>query len=337
MTTYLDPNRMAIIMPSNATGMKSGNGYFGGVTIESLDGQPLAGVVNEHATTSSPARYLKSTRAFVPTEYDDKLYAPAIKHTYPINAGALTKWSSLLIQNVGSATGNFTITYKIAASQANPAREGRVFVDNTTCQDIAVGQTCFAMTLFPVSGSGTASLNAGEYAAATVEGDVDMVAVVNEETLYTYTPASDRQYATYSAVPDKATAMKVSVPAYKEEWVGRYMGVVVMNVAPADEADIQVTVKNVDRASKPNDFVAEYTDLAAGNAATFWLMSQNQAQDYGGWTRLSGSSSQFVSSNNSLLVESSQPVAVIVNQENSYVNPPSVPLDASNYEGFPLP
>jgi hypothetical protein len=66
MTTPLSPNRMAIIMPSNASGMPSGQGYFGGLTVESLDGQPLAGVVNEHATTADPARYLSRREPLCP-------------------------------------------------------------------------------------------------------------------------------------------------------------------------------------------------------------------------------------------------------------------------------
>jgi len=333
MTTYLAPNRMAVIMPSNATGMKSGQGYFGGVTIESLDGQPLAGVVNEHATTANPARYLKSTRAFVPAEADTKLYAPVIKHTYG-SGNELTKWSALQIQNVGGATGNFTVTYKIAAS-GTPSRVGQQIVDNTTCRNIAVGQTCFVMTLFPVSGSGTAQLQAGEYAAATVVGNVDMVAVVNEETMWNYSVAADKQFATYSCVPDSAKSYEVSVPAYKEEWNGRYMGVTVMNVGDA-AATITATVKNVNLATPPADLVAKYSGVGASAAQTFWLLSRNQAQSISGATIVSGNYNDFKSSNNSMSITANQPVAVIVNQENSYLTGPAVKLDAANYEGFPL-
>ena len=34
---------------------------------------------------------------------------------------------------------------------------------------------------------------------------MQMVAVVNEETLYSYTPTADKQFATYSAVPENKT------------------------------------------------------------------------------------------------------------------------------------
>jgi hypothetical protein len=322
---------MTIIMPADASAT-AGDGYFGGLTVESLDGQPLAGVVNEHATTTTgAATYLKSTRAFVAAEYDTTLYAPAIKKTYPTGAGELTKWSALQIQNVGTAAADFTITFKIA----NGARAGTEIVDTNTCVDIPVGQTCFVMTLLPVDeNAGVGLMEDGEYAAATVTGDQPMVAVVNEETTYLYAGANNYQYATYSAVPDSAAATSVSVPAYKEEWVGRYMGVTVMSVA--GDADITATVKNSDRDTKPADLVAEYTGLTQGNAMTFWLLSRSQAQDLGGVTVTSGDITEFAASNNSMTLESTSPIVVVVNQENSYLSAPAVPLDAANYEGFPL-
>jgi hypothetical protein len=330
LTTAVEPNRMTIIMPGDAAGMPTGDGYFGGLMVESLDGQPLAGVVNEHATTTTgPATYLKSTRAFVGSEYDTTLYAPAIKKTYPQGAGALSKWSALQIQNVGSGPGDFVVTYNIAIGD----RQGQEIVDDTTCVDIPVGQTCFVMTLFPVDGSGTAQLLDGEYAAATVTGDQDMVAVVNEETIFSHPVASAKQYATYSAVPDSAAATAVSVPAYKEEWVGRIMGVTAMSVD--GDADITATIKNANLDVKPDDLVATYSSVAQGNAVTFLLLSRGQAQALGAVVD-SGDPNDFMSSNNSMTLSSTGRIAVIVNQENSYLTGPAVPLDAANYEGFPL-
>jgi hypothetical protein len=340
MTAALEPNRMAVIVPSDA-GAPAGQGHFGSLTVQSLDGADLvlAGVVNEASTTSSgAARYLKSTRAFTPAEYDKELYAPVIKKTYPIGQGAATKWSALTIQNVGGGPGNFTITYRIAASPT-PARIGTEIVDNTTCQNIAVGQTCFVMTLFPVGGSGTSQLQDGEYASAKVVGTEDMVAVVNEETIYTHTPASDKQFATYSAIPKKATALNVSVPSYKEEWAKRYMGVVVQNVGTAPTT-VTATVKNVNPgpSGPPTaDLVVQKVNLQVNAAVTFWLLSQNQAQLYGGVSEVSGDRNQFKGTNDSMTVSAGQPLAVIVNQEDSYVNPPAVKLDAASYEGFALP
>jgi hypothetical protein len=340
MPTALGANRMAIIMPADA-GAPSGQGHFGSLTVESLDGadRVLAGVVNEAATTSSgPARYLKSTRAFTPAEYDTVLYAPVIKKTYPLNSGALTKWSALQIQNAGTGPGNFTITYKIAASP-NAARVGTEIVDNTTCQNIAAGQTCFVMTLFPVAGSGTSQLLDGEYASAKVNGSVDMVAVVNEETIFTYTPVADKQFATYSAVPNKGAALNVSVPAYKEEWAKRYMGVTVQNVGTG-LTTVTATVKNISpgpSGTPSSDLVVRKVDLGINAAVTFWLLSQNQAQLYAGVATVSGDPNQFKGTNNSMTVSATQPLAVIVNQEDSYMNPPAVKLDAASYEGFPLP
>jgi hypothetical protein len=344
LTTPLEPNRMAIIVPADA-GAPSGTGHFGSLTVESVAvgadaPQKLAGIVNEAATTASgAARYLKSTRAFSAAEYDTELYAPVIKHSYPVGAGAGTKWSALQIQNVGAAPDSFTISYTIAGS-STPARIGTTITDNTTCVNIPVGQTCFVMTLFPVAGSGTAQLQPGEYASAKVTSLAQkMVAVVNEETLYSYSPAADKQFATYSAVPKKTTSMHVSVPAYKEEWVGRYMGVTVQNVGGAPTT-ITARVKNANPGpSGPPaaDLVAQKTNVLPGASVTFWLLSQNQAQTYGSVSIVSGTPAQFVKSNNSMDVQATQNVAVIVNQEDSYINKPAVKLDAASYEGFPLP
>jgi hypothetical protein len=330
LTTALEPNRMAVIQPADALAA-SGNGFFGGLTVTSLNGQPLAGIVNEHAVTGAPATYLKSTRAFVPAEYDQKLYAPAIKHTY------VGKWSGLVIQNAGTVAGNFTIVYNIANSD-DPLRVGNVYTDTTTCVGIQPGETCFVLTLYPVSGSGTASLQAGEYVAATVTGNVPMVAVVNEETLPG--AAGQPQLATYSAVPDGGTAMNVSVPSYKEEWVGRYMGVVVMNVGTAAATiDATVIASAVEVGSLPTaNLVVRASNIAPGAATTFFLLSKDQAQSiYPEISTVSGTIGEFVNSNCAMSVASDQPVAILVNQENSYLAGPAVPLDAANYEGFPLP
>lgn len=338
LTTPLQPNRMVIITPGDA-GAPAGQGHFGSLTVESLTGQNLAGVVNEAATTSSgPARYLKSTRAFTPAEYDTEIYAPVMKKQYPADAGVRTKWSALQIQNSGGASGTFTITYSIAGSPT-PARVGTTIVDNTTCRNIPQGQTCFVMTEFPIAGSGTSQLQAGEYASAKVVSSVPVVAVVNEETNWRYTPGSDKEFATYSATPKKTTTAHVSVPAYKEEWAGRYMGVTVQNVGTGPTT-ITVRIKNANPGPggpPAADLVAQKTAVQPGAAATFWLLSRNQAQDYGGVTVVSGTASQFVRTNNSMDITATQNIAVIVNQEDSYINAPSVHLDAANYEGFPLP
>ena len=281
-TTSIEPNRMMIIVPGDATGMPAGNGYFGSLTVESLNGQKLAGVVNEAATTASgAARFVKSTRAFTSKEYDSTLYAPVVKHTYPPNAGAGTKWSALQIQNVGDVPGNFTIQYTIVYSFSDPARKGAIFTDTTSCVGIPVGQTCFVLTAYPVAGSGTAQIRPGEYASAKVTGNVNMVAVVNEETMANYQPAADKQESAYSAVADKIATMHASVPAYKEEWYGRYMGVTVQNVGGAPTT-VTARVKNVGvvpPAVPPTaDLVAQRTNLAPGAAVTFMLLTQNQSQ-----------------------------------------------------------
>ena len=346
LTTPLEPYRMAIIVPGDAAGMPAGYGHFGGLTVESLDGQPLAGVVNEHRTTTDgPARYLKSTRAFTPADADRTLYAPALKKTFPLPMSGgtvtlpneLTKWSALVIQNAGTTVGNFTITYRVANSQLNPSRENQEIVDDTTCRGIVPGETCFAMTLYPIRGSGTELLEDGEYVAATVTGDVDMVAVVNEETLYDHTPIEEKQFATYSTVPDKDKSRRVGAPSYKEEWVSRYMGVVVQNVGTS-AAVVTATVKAVNASGTlpAEQLVARKADLAPNSAVTFFLLSQEQAQQFQDVEIVSGIIGEYEGTNGGMIIDANQPVAVLINQENSYLNPPATRLDAANYEGFPL-
>ena len=84
------------------------------------------------------------------------------------------------------------------------------------------------------------------------------------------------------------------------------------------------------------DLVVEKQGVAPA-AVTFWLLSQNQAQTISGVTVVSGTPAQFVKTNNSMDLQSTQKIAVIVNQEDSYLHPPAVKLDAASYEGFPLP
>ena len=328
LTTPLEPNRMVILQPGDADAA-SGDGKFGGLTITSDNGEPLVAVVNEHATTGETATYLKSTRAFVPSEYDQTIYAPAIKNSYG------DKWSGLVIQNAGSAAGDFAIKYSVANS-GDDTRVGEIFTDTTTCQSIQPGESCFVLPLYPIDGSGTAQIQDGEYVAATVTSDVPMGAVVNEENVPSF--AGTKQYATYSAIPAAGTAKSVSVPSYKEEWNGRYMGVVVMNVGNSP-ATIDATVKAAQSAGTlpEEDLVVQATNIAPGAATTFFLLSQNQAQSiYDEISGVSGDYTAFANSNGSMSVSSNQSVAILVNQENSYLNPPAVPLDAANYEGFPL-
>jgi hypothetical protein len=199
------------------------------------------------------------------------------------------------------------------------------------------------MTLLPVQGSGTADLLAGEYVAATVEGDVDMVAVVNEETTYNFPQLNLHQKAVYSAISDKAKTNRVGVPTYKEEWIGRIMGATVQNVGPVTTT-VTATIQNVNvetwaGAIPPTaDLHIQRRDLGPGASTTFLLLSRDQAQLYQDVEVVSGDPYEFARTNNSMTIESSQPLAVIVNQENTYLpeNPPPVLLDAASYEGIPL-
>jgi hypothetical protein len=336
--TYSDvaPNRIVVIVPGDA-GVPSGNGRYGSLVVTNDDGQVLAGVVNEHAITASgAATYLKATRAFVPSEADTTFYAPAIKKLFPLGGGALEKWSGLVIQNAEeTGTVDMVVTYTVA-EQSNSGTPGATYVDNTTCTGIPAGQSCFVLTLYPVAGSGTASLLNNMLVSAKIEATGNVVALVNEETNVAY--GGTKQYATYSAIPDSAKSTKVSIPAYKEHWYGRYHGVVVMNVGTA-AANYTVTVNNVD-VTPPNPvpsapLVVSTSGVATNQANTFLLLSVNPAMSNA--TVVSGTYTQFNKTNNSMVVESTQPVVVLANEEDTWMSAYGPPgLDASNYEGFPI-
>ena len=331
----VEPNRIVVIVPGDA-GVPSGDGRYGSLVVTS-GGQAMAGVVNEHATTASgAATYLKATRAFVPSQADTTFYAPAVKKLFPLGAGATEKWSGLIIQNAEETDPvDMEVTYTVA-SQSNSGTPGDTYVDDTTCTAIPAGESCFVLTQFPETGSGTASLLDDMLASAKIVATGDIVALVNEETNAFY--GGTKQYATYSAIPDSAKSTKVSIPGYKEHWYGRYHGVVVMNVG-AVAADYTVTVNNVG-VTPPNSvpgapLVVSASGVAVNQANVFLLLSVNPAMSNA--TVVSGTYTEFDKTNNSMVVESTQPVVVLANEEDTWMSAygPSG-LDASNYEGFPI-
>jgi hypothetical protein len=332
--TGVEPNRMVVIVPGDA-GVPSGDGYYGGLTVTSDGGQALAGVVNEHATTATgAATHLKSVGAFTPTDADNTVYAPSVKKLFPLGAGASEKWSALIIQNAEeTGTVDMDITYTVA-SQSGSGTPGATYVDDTSCTGIEPGESCFVLTLYPVAGSGTASLLNDMLVSAKIEATGNVVALVNEATNVTY--GGTKQYATYSAIPDSAKSNKVSVPGYKEHWQGRYHGVVVMNVGPS-AANYTVTIDNVNYTTSPPSapLVASTSGVAANQANTFLLLSVDLG--YSNATLVSGTPSQFDQTNNSMVVESNQPVVVLANEGDTWMSAYGPPgLDASNYEGFPI-
>ena len=115
--------------------------------------------------------------------------------------------------------------------------------------------------------------------------------------------------------------MHVSVPAYKEEWVGRYMGVTVQTWWGRRNYYGQSQERRCD-VSGPCSYSrsgSEERGCGARAAVTFWLLSQNQAQTISGVTIVSGTPAQFVKTNNSMDMQATQKIAVIVNQEDSYI------------------
>ena len=357
--TGLEPQKMIVIdatlaRDANNDPMPSGNGSFGGLTVYGT--QPLAGVVFEHHRTASPALYLKATRGFGTGDFDTKVYVPAVKYQYPQGPTATnpnsSKWSGLVVHNADTVQVTFYITYTLAAREGNPNHPavGTKFYEGP--RTLNPGESAFFLFhlgLNPVSGTQPRDLLSAEIGASG-----NIVAIVNEEGDYSI--SGMRDYATYSAIPAKSAARRVSLPVYKEQYNGKFHGAVVMNVG-SDPAVYTATLTVVGRGSGYTGPVnvgntvriKSTSPIPAGGSLTFFMTCKdyyNQFDDLAGDTHqmadlCSGSGNPTGGVNTAFIVESNQPIVVWANEELLWYENPAIRgdgqgEDASNYEGFPL-
>jgi hypothetical protein len=340
----VDANRMVVIdatLAQNATGdsIPAGTGSYGGVVITS-DSENIAGAVMEHSQDASPATYLKSVAGFAPTQYDDKYWIPQIKAEYPKAAAeeaCNSKWSSLMVQNADVTDVDVVVTYTVNEPEA---RAGTTFTDSAT---IPPGETAFFMTFQQTD------FQAGDLASAEVNATGNIVAMVNEEMRWECTNADLKDLASWPGVPDNAARTRLSVPFYKQEYNGKFQGMVVQNVGSSN-AVFTVTMTVIDPqvsgVSVGDEYQFTHTDAKGTGAAKTFVMPCNDitsdltqigANDYHDLcdvTNLDGS-------NVSVVVESSQPIVSVVTEEKGWWIAASQvgdghSEDAGMYVGIPL-
>lgn len=364
--TGLEPGKMLVLEASMA-GAPSGRGSFGGLTVRSTNSQDLAGVVMEHHTTASPATYVKATRGLGANDYDDVLYAPAIKYQYPGGSSSSTpnasKWSSLVVLNADTVQVSIDLVATLAARNGDPAHPdvGTQYTYPSAPFALDPGESRFFLFhdgLNPMPGTQQRDLLSIKVEVVSpAEGKI--VAIVNEEGDYSI--AGTKDYATYSAMPASAGANSVSLPSYKEQYNGKFHGAIVMNIGDVP-ADFEATLTLVGTSGgytgpmSPGDTVnmEYYKQVPPGGSAVFFMTCRDYFNEY---NDLSGDTHNMADlcsgthasgqgpdkgSNTAMIVNSTQPIVVLANEELLwYVSPTSAGdgygEDASSYEGFPLP
>ncbi len=354
----LDPNKMIVLDASLALNggspMPSGNGSFGGLTVASTNSVELAGVVLEHNKTASPAIYLKSTRAFGTADYDSVLWVPAVKYLYPGGTSATNpnaaKWSALVVHNADTLAASVNITYTLTARNGSTSHPdvGNNYYQAATIQP---GESSFFMFYNQSWANPASGTQPGDLLSAEVNGNgKNIVAVVNEEGNFAL--AGERDLATYSAMPNSAGSIEVSIPAYKEAYNGKFHGLVAQNIGTAP-TDIVANITTIDskHAGITNGQLVKIEtvdQVAPGESVVLYMACQYSTA----WLDLGGDDAQkdnlcsagsnpALGVNTSVLLQAGQPLVVLANEELLwYVNPLNVAdghgEDASNYEGFPL-
>jgi hypothetical protein len=177
--TSIDPNNSQLIEPSDATGMPAV--FLGSATVTGT--QDIVGMYNEFASggktmvgTGFPAGIASTT-----------LYVPLVKKTY----GASNASVGIMVQNVGSSSGQVYVAYKAGTTTYNSDDWGRTL-------DPGASWAWYLDSALPDAFVGS----------AVVTGTQDMVAIVNEQTATTG--------AANSAFASSEPTTLISVPLVKK-------------------------------------------------------------------------------------------------------------------------
>jgi hypothetical protein len=316
-TPTIAPGAMAVVNPSSAPGMTSGNTTKGSAVVTSA--QPLAGTSLEYIQGESSATVVQATRGFTPADYDTKLYAPTNKN----NRGG--RFTGLQVQNVSSGPVNVTVDYVGIGG----ACVGQTFSDSTS--GLAVG----ASHTFPSS-----VLASNCNASATVTGTGDIVGIVNEAYMSAYLnthPGHAQEATVYYCSPSGNATNYISLPLYKEDAYSKGTGLSVQNVSNS-AAHVTVTFANA-----VGTFTTQQQTIASGAAQVF-LDVRNKPASF--WNGTAMTASLLGCQNNTtgcggkgnfaVLVNSDQPVVAIANESTYPFTAPLINQDKSNYEGFNL-
>jgi hypothetical protein len=289
--------------PSNATRVNVGS-------LVVTSAQPLAGTVMEYKEGEVVATVLKGTRAFTAADFATKAYAPVTKNT------RFNRFTGIQVQNVGGAPLNVTITYVGSANV--PGCSGVTFTDSFT--GVAPGASKTTVNL-----PGTSNLIANCTAAATISGNGNFVAIVNESNTAAGTPAG----ITYSAMPETSVTTNVSAPLFKDHRFAFSTGLQIENVGTSTATNVVATFQCRGNNSTNTPFTAISTPktIVPGGAFLFLKPSGMPA---GTFTALNPFN--ITGANCGVTVSADQPIVAILNESPDTTGA----LDDNNYEGFNL-
>lgn len=314
-TPLIQPNEMVIIVPSDAGVPTSNTGRQNIGSLKVTSSTDLAGVVMEYLTGQSPAKLLQATRGFTAQDFDDKLFAPTIKQN------RFNHFTGIQVQNVSGGSVNVNITFY----GSRGACAGQIYT--ASYSNLADGAS---HTFNQVAGK----VDDGELvdncaAAAVIEATGNIVATINEVTTSAAIDAGAKHVATtYSAFPENATTLKISVPMFKENRFDNYTGLMVQNIS-SSQATVTIQFVGSRGAAAGNTYTHVPVVIDAGESYGLQRISEKVASEW------SGSVVPPTSSTYSIIVTSNQPVVAIANE--AAFPGSSLVIDENNYEGFNLP
>jgi len=309
-TPSIGANQMVVVVPNDAGVPSAPNDgtrvNIGSMTVTSA--QPLAGTVMEYRDGEVVATVLKGTRAFTAADFANKAYAPVTKNT------RFNRFTGVQVQNVGGSPLNITVTYVGSANVAGC--NGVTFSD--TANGIAPGASKTIVNL-----TGQSNLIANCTAAATITGNGNFVAIVNESNTSAGTPAG----TTYSALPATSTTTKVSAPLFKDQRFAFSTGLQIENVGTSTATNVVATFqcKGNNGTNTPFTAVSTPHTIAPGGAFLFYKPSTMNPSNFSTAFSISGA-------NCGVTITADQPIVAILNEAPDT----NGALDDNNYEGFNL-
>lgn len=295
------PNAMVVVSPADAN-VPAGNGQVGSLMITGSG--PLAGTSLEHQHSAAVAQNLQASQAFIPADYDDKVYCPLFRNAHT-GANLAT---GAQVQNVGNSAQTVTLTYR--------PRDG----GNTITKSESVQPGASATFYAPLLG-----IPAGSVGSVTITGQGNIVAVVNDE-------GNDnglRRTTTYACFPAHEATNRVVLPLYKEYWIGNTTGIQIQNVSEnGTAASIQITYIATNNSNRAT--LTPGASVAAGGSTTFFGVSNRIFPPT--MTVVSGNPASLASTFGSVVITSNTPIVAIANE--SGFGPNASSQDSKNYEGF---
>lgn len=307
-TPSIGPNQMVVVIPADAAVPSSNTNRANVGSMTATSAQPLAGTVMEYKEGEVVATVLKGTRAFTAADFANKAYAPVTKNM------RFSRFTGVQVQNVGATPLDITVTY-VGSANVTGCKDV-TFTDTAT--DIAPGTSKTIVNL-----DATSNLLANCTAGATITGDGNFVAIVNESN-----SGGTAAGIVYSAMPATSQTTKVSAPLFKDSRFAFSTGLQIQNVGAVNATNVVATFvcKGNNAANTPFTAVSTAKTIVPGGAFLFYKPSAMAGHFTGGNPfSLSGA-------NCGVTVTADQPIVAILNEAPDTAGA----LDDNNYEGFNL-